>query len=168
MNTHPLVARAASAYALLIRVASSLKCPFLLIVRLYWGWAFFQTGKGQLSDLSRPTEFFASLHIPFPAFNALLAGATECFGGLLLVIGLGSRLVSIPLAFLLCVAYVTADNEALRAIFSDPDKFLSATEFQFLFAVLIVLIFGPGKISLDHLIGKKFGPPASEPTTPSA
>ncbi|MEP6668372.1 MAG: DoxX family protein [Chthoniobacter sp.] len=168
MNTHPLVARARTAYALLIRVASCLKCPFLLAVRLYWGWAFFLTGKGKLSDLSRPTEYFASLHIPFPALNAILAGATECFGGLLLLIGLGSRLISIPLAFLLCVAYVTADNEALRAIFSDPDKFVSAAEFQFLFAVLIVLIFGPGMISIDYLIGKKFGTPASEPTTRSA
>ncbi len=81
---------------------------------------------------------------------------------------LGSRLISIPLTFLLCVAYVTADNEALRAIFSDPDKFLNAAEFQFLFAVLLVLIFGPGVFSLDYLLGKKFGPPASEPTSPSA
>ncbi|MDR3401921.1 MAG: DoxX family protein [Chthoniobacter sp.] len=168
MNTHPLIARASAAYQLLIRAASCLKCPFLFLVRLYWGWSFFQTGKGKLSDLSKPTEYFASLHIPFPALNAVLAGATECLGGLLLVIGLGSRLISIPLAFLLCVAYATADSDALHAIFSDPDKFLNAAEFQFLFAVLIVLIFGPGAISIDHFLGKKFGPPASAPATPSA
>ncbi|MEI9893509.1 MAG: DoxX family protein [Chthoniobacter sp.] len=86
MNTHPLVARASAAYALLIRGASYLQSPFLLLVRLYWGWSFFQTGKGKLSDLSKPTEYFASLHIPLPALNAVLAGATECFGGLLLLV----------------------------------------------------------------------------------
>lgn len=168
MNTNPFVARARTAYGLLIRSASYLQSPFLLIVRLYWGWQFFQTGKGKLSNLSQPTEFFASLHIPFPAFNAALVGATECFGGLLLLIGLASRLVSIPLTILLCVAYLTADNEALRSIFSDPDKFLSATPFQFLFATLLVLIFGPGAFSVDYLIGKKFGAAASAPTPPTA
>jgi len=168
MKTHPLVARARSAYSLLIRIGSSLKCPFLLIVRLYWGWSFFQTGKGKLSDLSQPTEFFASLHIPFPAFNAVLVGTTECVGGLLLLVGLASRLISLPLIVLLSVAYLTADNEALHSIFSDPDKFLSATPFQFLFAVLLVLIFGPGAISIDHLLQKKFGAAASESTAPAA
>ncbi len=168
MNTHPLVAPAHSAYALLVRGASYLQSPFLLVVRLYWGYSFFQTGKGKLLNLSQPTEYFASLHIPFPALNAALAGATECFGGLLLLVGLASRLISIPLTFLLLVAYVTADNEALRAIFSDPDKFLNAAEFQFLFAVLLVLIFGPGMFSIDYLLGKKLGAPATKPPAPSA
>jgi putative oxidoreductase len=168
MKTNPFVGRVRSAYGLLIRGASYLQSPFLLIVRLYWGWQFFQTGKGKLSDLSQPTEFFTSLHIPFPAFNAALVATTECVGGLLLLVGLASRLISMPLIFLLCVAYLTADNEALRSIFSDPDKFLSATPFQFLFAVVIVLIFGPGAFSLDHLIGKKFGAAASTSTSPAA
>lgn len=168
MNTHPLIARARAAYSLLIRVGSSLRCPFLLIIRLYWGWQFFLTGKGKLSDLSKPTAFFTDLHIPFPAFNAALVGTTECVGGLLLLIGLASRLISIPLLVLLSVAYLTADNEALRSIFSDPDKFLSATPFQFLFAVLIIFIFGPGAISIDHLLAKKFGAPASNSTAPPA
>jgi len=168
MNTNPFVTRVRSAYRLLIRSASYLQSPFLLIVRLYWGWQFFQTGKGKLSDLSQPTEFFTSLHIPFPAFNAALVGTTECVGGLLLLVGLASRLVSIPLIILLSVAYLTADNEALRSIFSDPDKFLSATPFQFLFAVLLVLIFGPGAFSLDYLIGKKCGASASKSGTSPA
>jgi hypothetical protein len=39
----------------------------------------------------------------------------------------------------------------LQAIFRDPDKFTAATPFLFLLAVLVVLAFGPGKISLDYL-----------------
>lgn len=165
MNTNPLVSFVRAAYALLIRLASALQSPFLLVVRLYWGWSFFQTGKGKLSDLSQPTEFFTSLHIPFPGISAALAGSTECFGGLLLLLGLASRLTSLPLIFTMIIAYITAENEALRAIFSDPDKFLNATPFQFLFAALLVLIFGPGTFSIDYLLSRKFGAATPESAT---
>jgi putative oxidoreductase len=87
--------------------------------------------------------------------NAVMAGGTECVGGALLVVGLGSRLVSVPLAATMIVAYVTADNEALRAIVSDPEKFTSAAPFMFLLVALIVLAFGPGTFSLDRVLLKK-------------
>ena len=87
-------------------------------------------------------------------FNAILAGCTECIGGLLLLVGLASRLITIPMMILLVVAYLTADSEAARAIFSYPDKFLSAAEFQFLFAVVIVFVCGPGAFSLDALLAR--------------
>ena len=51
------------------------------------------------------------------------------------------------------VAYATTEQDALKALFSDPDKFVTATPFEFLFAAVIVLVFGPGKFSLDYLIG---------------
>jgi len=143
-------------YRWLITIGNALRSPLLLIIRLYWGWEFFLTGKGKLMDLSKPTEYFASLGIPFPHFSALLAGCTECFGGLLLLVGLASRLITIPMMILLVTAYLTADNEAARAIFSDPDKFLTAAEFQFLFAVVLVFVSGPGLFSLDALLGNYF------------
>ena len=141
-------------YHYLIRAGCALQSLFLLGTRLYWGWQFHNTGWGKLTHLEKTTGFFQSLHIPFPEFNAILAGSTECFGGLLLFFGLGSRLVSIPLIFTMIVAYATSEQTALQSIFSDPDKFVSADPFEFLFASLIVLIFGPGKFSLDYLIGK--------------
>ena len=144
-----------SGYRLLACAASYLQSPLLLAIRLYWGWQFFQTGKGKLMNLDRITEFFQSLHIPMPKLNACLAGGTECFGGLLLLLGLGSRLVSLPLIFTMIIAYVTADLDKVKAIFSDPDKFVTAAPFLFMFAAVIVLAFGPGKFSLDWLIGKK-------------
>jgi putative oxidoreductase len=143
---------------------SVLQSLLLLIIRLYWGWAFFLTGKGKLMDLSRPTEFFQSLGIPFPHAQAFLAGATECIGGLLLLAGVCSRLISIPLTVLLTVAYLTADLDKVKMLFSDPDKFLTADEFLFLFVVLLVLAFGPGKFSIDWLIKRRVTPPSSEST----
>jgi putative oxidoreductase len=168
MNTHPLVVRVRAAYQVLIRVASFLKCPFLLIVRLYWGWQFFGTGTAKLGDLPTFTERFANWGVPLPHLSVIAAGTTETVGGLLLLAGFASRLVSIPLIFTMLVAYLTAESEALHSFFSDPDKFVSATPFQFMFAALLVLIFGPGAISIDHLLKKKFDGAASESTAPAA
>jgi putative oxidoreductase len=134
----------------------------LLVLRLYWGWGFFLTGKGKLMDLEKVTAFFQSLGIPLPHAQAMLVGATECFGGLLLLAGFCSRLISIPLTILLTVAYLTADLDRVKMIFSDPDKFLTADQFLFLFVVVIVFAFGPGKFSIDWLIKRRVAPPPSE------
>jgi len=131
-------------------LAACLQSPLLLVIRLYWGLAFFMTGKGKFMHLDRTAEFFDSLHIPLPKLNALMASSTECFGGVLLALGLFSRLASVALAGVMVVAYATADRAALMAIFSDPDKFLGADPFLFLLASLLVLAFGPGKVSVDH------------------
>ena len=62
------------ANTLLGRTAMYLADPFLLGIRLYWGWQFFETGKGKLSDISAPTAFFTELGLPFPQMNAYMAG----------------------------------------------------------------------------------------------
>jgi putative oxidoreductase len=56
------------------------------------------------------------------------------------------------------VAFITGDREALLSIFSDPDKFYAAAPYTFLIASLLVLIFGPGKFSLDTLLARYFQP----------
>jgi putative oxidoreductase len=140
-----------SAHRWFVQTASSLQSPLLLVVRLYWGWAFFQTGKGKLMNLDQTTEFFASLGIPMPGVNAVIAAAVECFGGLLLLLGLAARPAAALLSVTMIVAYLTADLEAVKGMFSDPDAFLEAAPFQFLFASVLVLVFGPGFFSLDRL-----------------
>ena len=144
-------------YRLLIRVSSSLQSPFLLAVRLYWGWQFMQTGWGKLTDINKVIGFFTDLGIPAPALNAYFVSALEFGGGLLLILGLGSRLIALPLVIDMIVAYITADREALFSIFSNPDKFSAAAPFTFLIASLIVLIFGPGKASADAFLTGRLG-----------
>ena len=141
---------------------SFLQSLLLLVIRLYWGWEFFLTGKGKLMALEKTAGFFQSLGVPLPYAQAMLVGATECFGGLLLLVGFCSRLISLPLTILLTVAYLTADLDKVKAIFSDPDKFLTADEFLFLLVVVIVFAFGPGKFSVDWLIKRRVAPPSSE------
>jgi putative oxidoreductase len=152
LTTPPAVAP--FGYSYLIRGFSSLQSLVLLGLRLYWGWQFSETGWGKLTHIDKVTSFFQSLGIPLAKFNVILAGSTECFGGLLLLLGFGSRLVPIPLIFTLMVAYLTADSDSLKAIFTDPDKFVTATPFEFMLAAVLVLVFGPGMFSLDYLIGK--------------
>jgi len=142
-------------YRVLIKAANGLQSPVLLAIRLYWGWHFCLTGWGKLMNPAKVTEFFQSLHIPFPAFNVYLAGGTECFGGLLLLLGLGSRVVCPPLIFTMIIAYLTAEIDTVKHIFGDPDKFVSADPFLFMLAAVLVLAFGPGVFSMDWLIGKK-------------
>jgi len=144
-------------YEMFVRAAGSLESPFLLIVRLYWGWQMMQTGWGKLGDLGKVTNFFASLGIPAPAVNAYFISGLEFAGGILLAIGLGSRVIAFLLAADMAVAYYLADHEALLSFFSDPGKFSAAAPFTFLVASLIVLIFGPGKLALDAIIAKRSG-----------
>jgi putative oxidoreductase len=152
-------------YGLLTRIASTLQSPFLLAVRLYWGWQFMQTGWGKLSDIGKVIQFFTTLGIPAPALNAYFVSALELGGGLLLILGLGSRLIAVPMVINMLVAYITADREALFSIFSSPDKFTGATPYTFLFACLLVLIFGPGLFSLDALLASRRGVRVSDTRT---
>jgi putative oxidoreductase len=133
-----------------------LQSLFLLAVRLYWGWQFAQTGWGKLHNLPKVTAFFQSLGIPFPGLNAPFVACLEFAGGCLLALGLAPRPIALLLTVNMTVAYITADREALLAVFSDPGKFYAATPYTFLFASVLVLLFGAGKFSLDQLVVKRF------------
>jgi putative oxidoreductase len=145
----------AKLYDRLTAAANSLQSPFLLLVRLYWGFQMMQTGWGKLQHPGKVIEFFTGLGIPFPALNAPFIIGLEFVGGILIMLGLGSRLIALLLTCDMLVAFITADREALFSAFSDPDKFYAAAPFTFLIAFAIVLIFGPGKFALDWLLFKR-------------
>jgi len=147
-----LIKLADLAYGWFLRICNLLPSPFLLAVRLYWGWQFWQAGWGKLSNISTAIENFTNMGVPAPAFTAHFIGLLEAGGGILLILGLASRLIAVPLTFNMIVAYLVADREALGSIFSEPDKFYSAAPYTFLFASLLILIFGPGWFSLDTVI----------------
>ena len=154
-QTQPSAPRLARLNDLFVAAATWMQSPFLLAVRLYWGWQFMQTGWGKLQHLAKVTEFFASLGIPFPGLNAPFVAGLELAGGILLALGLASRPIGLLLTGNLLVAYYTADREALFAVFSDPGKFYGAAPYTFLFAAVLVTVFGPGKLSVDHLLARR-------------
>jgi putative oxidoreductase len=154
-------------YGLLVASANLLQSPFLLALRVYFFWQLFQTGEGKLSNIGKIIGFFKSLGIPAPHLNAYFVSSLECFGGLLLIVGLASRPIALMVTVSMCVAYITADFEAVAGIFSDPDKFTKADPFPFLMAALIVLIFGPGLISIDAFLRRFLGGKQDSTANPS-
>lgn len=153
---NPVVNIGRKVYGLFISAGDILQHFLLLVFRLHWGLQFMQTGWGKLQNHEKTVKFFSGLGIPFPELNAWIAGSTECFGGVLIAIGFVSRPVATLLTFTMCVAYLTVEKhlEAVKNIFKDADPFTEATPFLFMVTALLVFCFGPGKISVDYLLGK--------------
>ena len=76
-------------------------------------------------------RFFTIGECRFPTFNVYVSGYTECLCGLLLLAGLGSRIITIPLIINFCVAYLTASHDTLVNIFNKPDDFVSRCGISF-------------------------------------
>ena len=144
-----------SAYDLYSRVLNRIQSPLLLLIRLYWGWQFAQTVWGKLQHLDRVADFFQTLNIPSPHLSALVVALVELVGGLLLALGIGSRVVALVLFANMSVAFVTADRNAVALILSDPGKFYGADPYTFWFAALLILIFGPGWIAIDTFLARR-------------
>jgi len=142
-------------HAWFVKTVSYGQAPLLLAVRLYWGWQFAQNGWAKLHNLPRVTDFFTSLGLPLPAQTAAFVSSVEFVGGILLIVGLLSRITALALTIDMLMAYITADRAALFSIIADPGKFYTADPYTFLFASLLVLIFGPGMISLDTLLNRQ-------------
>lgn len=132
-----------------------LQSPLLLAVRLIWGWQFTLTGWGKLQHLSHVRDFFASLGIPAPGIMAPAIATLEFVGGILLILGLATRITGLLLACNMFTAYLTTERHALGTLFTnDPSKFYNADPFTFLMTALVVLAFGAGVFSLDSVIGR--------------
>ncbi|HET6281856.1 MAG TPA: DoxX family protein [Polyangia bacterium] len=124
-----------------------------LLIRLTVGLVFIGTGWGKLHSLPDVTEFFTSLHVPFPALNARVVATTEFVGGILLIVGLGSRLIALPLAFTMVIAILTAKLDKIDGI----TTLVGFEEWTYLVMFLVIALTGPGALSLDALLMRRFG-----------
>lgn len=101
----------------------------MLLLRLILAYAFFHPAMMKWADMDSTIAWFGNsdwgLGIPFPTVNAYMAATIEIVGVVLLTIGLGTRLISIPLIFTMLVALVTVhiDNGWLAIASSElnPD-----------------------------------------------
>jgi putative oxidoreductase len=128
----------------------------LLLIRIYFFWQLFKIGRAKLEHIDTVIGYFTKLGIPYPDINAWVVGATECFGSILILAGLASRLTAIPVTIAMAVAYWLGDQDAVLNIWGHPDKFVKAAPFPFFLAAVIVLCFGPGWFSLDAILGRLF------------
>jgi putative oxidoreductase len=122
-----------------------------LVARLTLGGIFVQTGWGKLHNLPKVIEFFGSLGIPAPQIQAPFASAMEFLCGVLVLIGLFTRVAAVPLIVIMAVAIKTAKMGDVK----DISDFLSLSEYLFAVLALWLAVKGPGALSLDWFINKR-------------
>jgi putative oxidoreductase len=137
----------------LLKIVDKLAGLAPLLIRITLGCVFIRTGWGKLQDLNQVTQYFTELHIPMPHLNAVVAASTEFFGGILFLVGLGTRLVALPLSFTMVIAILTARRDEIEGVLS----ILRFDEFAYLIMFLVVALIGAGPISIDALIARALG-----------
>jgi len=165
-----MFARLFSLQGKIVNGLTPFQSAFLLVVRLYWGWTLIVAGWNKFANFGGTVSYFEGLGLPAAGFNAFLSGAGELGGGLFLLLGLLSRPAAVVLTFNFIIAYIFGHSEAAAALFTQPAEFIDAPAFSYLFVSLLVLLFGPGRLSLDALLAAKFkgkgegesGAPASD------
>lgn len=100
-----------------------------LLLRLYLAPIMLQAGWNKLSHFDDTAAWFGNpdwgLGLPFPELMAALAAGTEFFGGILLLIGLAVRWVSIPLMITMVVAAVSVHWDNGWLAIADPTSWLA-------------------------------------------
>ena len=124
-----------------------------LVVRLVFGYFWLETGVAKVQNLDGFTQRFVGWGIPFPAFSAGLSAWTELLGGLLIMLGLCTRLVCIPMLINMAVAVVLVVSKNLTGL----DDYVEADEIVYSLIFFWLLISGPGKASLDTLLARALG-----------
>ena len=124
-----------------------------LLGRLGVGLVFMSTGWGKVHHIDKVTAFFTSLGIPAPHFQAYLVGYSELLCGTALVVGLLTRLATIPLMVSMVVAILTAKRPDLHGIFD----LVGFDEFTYLVVLVMIAILGPGSLSLDAILVRRLG-----------
>jgi putative oxidoreductase len=122
-------------------------------MRLFVGYFFFETGWGKIHNLDTFAERFAGWGIPFPHFNAVLSAYTELLGGGLIVVGLLTRIVAIPLIINMLVAIVSVKLASVSGL----NDFVELDEPLYLLSFFWLMIAGPGVVSLDALVARAAG-----------
>ena len=119
-----------------------------LLARVTLGVLFMSTGWGKVHNLAEVAAFFAELHIPAPALQAAFVSYVELIGGALLLLGLFSRLASLPLIGSMAVAILTAKAAEVHGL---ADLF-GLVEWTYLALLAWVALAGPGRASVDHFV----------------
>ena len=137
-------------YDLPITVAARLFWLAPLVARVTVGWTFAVTGWGKLHNLPKIVDYFTELGIPYPQIQAPFASANEFVCGVLVLVGLATRVASIPLIFVMLVAIRTAQWENVDSIAA----LVGLVEWAYVAIFTWLAIAGPGPVSLDFLLGR--------------
>jgi putative oxidoreductase len=147
-----------------------------LILRLIMGWEFYESGLEKLHGENWFTDIQSRFPFPFDVIPANLSWCIatwfELIGAIMLWIGLGTRVFAFILLLLTFVATAAVHWPSMVTMWSDLAKGYAITDMghgnyklPLLFSVMLLpLIFtGAGKLSLHHLIAKRFGGATTQP-----
>lgn len=133
------------------KIATKMEWAGPLLARLSIGYIFLLSGWGKLMILPTMIERFTDWGIPFPEIMTPLACGVEFVGGLLLMIGLMTRISAGALAVTMVVAIASAQWENITSI----EDLFWLSEFAYFVIFTWLAIAGAGKASLDYFIEKK-------------
>jgi putative oxidoreductase len=133
------------------------------LARVAIGVVFVGTGWGKLHNLEKITGFFTELGIPAPGFNAVLASCAELVCGALILVGLLTRLASLPLIVVMTVAILTAKRGEIGGL----SDLLGFVETLYIVLLAWLATAGPGPLSLDRVAVRALGGAAGPAETPA-
>jgi putative oxidoreductase len=129
----------------------------LFLIRLPVGLIFFTQGILKFIDPKMGVERFTRIGFPHPAFTAHFVGVFEIACGALVLVGLWTRLASLPLLMVITVAIVTTKlpelgrpNQGFWYMVSD-----ARTDFAMLCSLIFLAIMGGGRWSLGAKIATR-------------
>jgi putative oxidoreductase len=129
-----------------------------LIVRLLVGGIFFLEGvKKFLFAEQWGAGRFTRIGIPAPHIMGPFVGVVEIVGGLLLLVGLLTRLASLPLIIDISVAIASTKIPILFKSGFWPMEAEARTDYSMLLGSIYLLIVGAGAWSLDAWLASKRG-----------
>ncbi|MGH9244891.1 MAG: DoxX family protein [Acidimicrobiales bacterium] len=137
-----------------------------VVVRVIVGFLMFAHGVDKVSrgtsGISGFGEFLSSQGLPVGIFLAWFVALLELVGGAFLILGLLSRPIAalMTLELLGAIVLVTADHGLLTGDLGAGYE----RDLAYIMGFLSVVLLGPGRPSLDHLIGFEEAKPALIPT----
>ena len=137
------------------RQRESLTSFGLLLIRVFLGLGLAAHGYGKFFGEHGIAGFagaLKSMKVPYPEIAAYVSAGTELLGGILIAIGLLTRLAAIPLAFNMFVAAFTA-HWGSYFITNNPPGMEYALNLGIVFFALVFT--GPGRVSLDYAMFAK-------------
>jgi putative oxidoreductase len=135
------------------RIASFFAWAGPLVMRLVVGYVFMLTGWGKLNNLPQMIQNFTEWGIPFPRILTPFVSGVEFFGGILLMLGLFTRIPAAMLAVVMLVAIKSAKWENVDSL----ETLLGFEEMTYFAAFLWLAIAGPGAVSLDRVLLRASG-----------
>ncbi len=129
----------------------------LLILRLILGVIFIAHGYPKLFVFGIPgfANFLSGLGVPLPGFFAVVVSLVEFVGGIALILGIFSRWAALLLAVNMITAILLVKVKVGLIAPMDKPGVGAELDLALLAGTLVVLVFGPGSISVELGLLKK-------------